>query len=83
MKNPLSRRAFLASTAAVAVTANDAFAQAAWACHWFDAFPEQKDRIAAPNMFHPKTASPAERREFRGFIGEAMAALRDLAAKGK
>lgn len=59
---------------------NENFAQAVWLKRWLDVFPEEEDRQANPNIFIFKDASPAEQAEFRDFVQEAIAAIRQFDA---
>lgn len=59
---------------------NEKFAQTAWTKSWFDVFPEEKNRQAAPNMFVFDDASSAEQAEFRDFVEEAIASIRQFDA---
>jgi len=59
---------------------NEEFAHAAWNKSWHDVFPEEKHRQANPSIFFLKDASPAEQAEFRDFVAEATASIRQFHA---
>lgn len=59
---------------------NEEFAQTAWNQSWHDVFPEEKHRRANPNVFILKDATSAEQAEFRSFVHEAIASIRQFDA---
>jgi len=59
---------------------NEEFARTMWRKSWYDIFPEEKDRQAKPNIFIFKNATPAGQAEFREFVEEAIAGIRQFDA---
>lgn len=58
---------------------NAALAKRVWSQSWTDVFTEPEERAPAFNTFDPALATPGDRREFRNFLEESMATIREFA----
>ena len=57
---------------------NEALAQRVWSKPWNQVFTEAENLAPPFNVFEPSKAAPPQRREFRGFIEQAMETIAEL-----